>query len=117
MSTSRVIVVDPQTNTVTWKYEGNPPPQFFSGHISGATRLSNHNVLVCEGTSGRLIEITQNGEIAWEWWNPVYNTGDNGVSAGSLFRAYRYCLDQPALSGKELQSENLSALNRQYGLL
>jgi hypothetical protein len=30
-----------------------PPEHFFSGHISGAERQPNGNVLVCEGASGR----------------------------------------------------------------
>ena len=116
MSTSRVIVVDPQTSEVTWTYQGNPPAQFFSGHISGATRLPNQNVLICEGTSGRLLEITSKGEVAWEWWNPIYNARDNGITIGWLFRAYRYGLEHPAIQGRQLQPENLSEVNRQYGM-
>jgi hypothetical protein len=32
--------------------------QFFSGHISGAERQPNGNVLMCEGASGRVSEVT-----------------------------------------------------------
>ena len=116
MSTSRVIVVDPETNDITWKYEGNPPAQFFSGHISGATRLPNNNILICEGTSGRLLEVTPKGEAAWEWWNPVYNSRDDGTSIGWLFRAYRYGPDHPAFINKGLTPDTLPRLNSQYGL-
>jgi hypothetical protein len=117
MSTSRIIVVDPETNEVMWKYEGNPSAQFFSGHISGVTRLPNNNLLICEGTSGRLIEITQKGEAAWEWWNPVYSARDDGTSVGWLFRAYRYGPDHAAFTNKGLTPENLPRLNSQYSLL
>ena len=52
MSTSKIIEVDPETDEVVWSYEGNPPAQFFSGHISGADRLPGGNVLICEGDVG-----------------------------------------------------------------
>lgn len=118
MSTSKVIEVDPSSDEVVWSYAGSPPEQFFSGHISGATRLPNQNTLVCEGTSGRLFEITRSGEVVWEWWNPVYNTRPDGVSMGWLFRAYRYAPEFAGLAGRELDPSGaeMAGLNRVYGL-
>lgn len=116
MSTSKVIEVDRSTNEVTWSYQGDPPAQFFSGHISGATRLPNQNTLVCEGTSGRLFEVTRGGEVVWEWWNPVYNTRPSGDTMGWLFRAYRYAPDYAGLAGRDLDPARLADLNRMYGL-
>ena len=116
LSTSKVIEVNPANNEVVWSYQGSPPEQFFSGHISGATRLPNQNTLICEGTSGRLFEVTRNGEVVWEWWNPVYNTRPNGDSMGWLFRAYRYGPDHPGLAGRALDPAGLADLNRMYGL-
>ena len=37
---SRVIEVDPKSSEIVWHYRGFPTQQFFSGHISGAERLS-----------------------------------------------------------------------------
>jgi len=116
MSTSKVIEVDRSSNEVVWSYQGDPAAQFFSGHISGATRLPNQNTLVCEGTSGRLFEVTRSGEVVWEWWNPVYNTRPTGDTMGWLFRAYRYSPDYVGLAGRELDPTRLSDLNRMYGL-
>ena len=123
MSTSKVIEVDPKTDEVVWSYAGSPPAQFFSGHISGATRLPNGAALlggglVCEGTSGRLFEVTRSGEVVWEWWNPVYNTRSDGVQMGWLFRAYRYGPDYAGLAGRELDAgrAEMAGLNRLYGL-
>jgi hypothetical protein len=117
MSTSKVIEVNPADDEVVWSYAGQPAEQFFSGHISGATRLPNQNTLICEGTSGRLFEVTRGGEVVWEWWNPVYNTRPTGDSMGWLFRTYRYPLDFPGLAGRELDPERETALNRAYALL
>lgn len=108
--------MDRATNEVVWSYQGTPAEQFFSGHISGATRLPNHNTLVCEGTSGRLFEVTRAGEVVWEWWNPVYNPRPNGESMGWLFRAYRYAPDYSGLAGRDLDPARLADLNRLYQL-
>jgi hypothetical protein len=116
MSVSKVIEVDPKTDEVAWSYQGSPPAQFFSGHISGATRLPNQNTLICEGTSGRLFEVTKAGAVVWEWWNPVFNTRPDGVSMAWLFRAYRYGPEYPGLAGRDLDPERLADLNRLYGL-
>ncbi len=116
LAASRVIEVDPKTNEIVWQYEGSPQQQFFSGHISGATRLAGGNTLVCEGTSGRLFEVTRRGEIAWEWWNPVYSTRPDGQTSGWLFRAYRYAAGYPGLAGRELDPARCAALNSLYGL-
>ena len=118
MSTSKVIEVDPKTDEVVWSYQGSPPAQFFSGHISGVSRLPNGNTLVCEGTAGRLFEVTKGGEVVWEWWNPVFNTRPDGVSMGWVFRAYRYGPDYAGLAGRELDAGGveMAGLNRLFGL-
>ena len=118
MPTSKVIEVNPNSNDVVWTYEGHPAAQFFSGHISGATRLQNGNTLICEGTSGRVFEITNKGEPVWEWWNPIFNPStNNGELMGFLFRAYRYGVDYRGLAGQSLDPVRLVDLNRLYGLI
>jgi len=117
LSTSKVIEVDRATDEVVWSYQGDPPEQFFSGHISGATRLPNHNTLVCEGSAGRVFEITRSGETVWEWWSPISTTRFDGRSTRWLFRAYRYGPDHPGLAGRTLHRADLADLNRLHGLL
>ena len=58
---SRVVEIDPRANEIVWTFRGKPAYQFFSGHISGAVQLATRNVLVCEGTSGRLFEVNRDG--------------------------------------------------------
>ena len=45
---------------------------FYSSHISGAQRLPNGNTLICEGRTGRIFEITAQGEVVWEYVNPYF---------------------------------------------
>ncbi|HLY77882.1 MAG TPA: PQQ-binding-like beta-propeller repeat protein, partial [Caulobacteraceae bacterium] len=113
---SRVIEVEPASGEVVWRYRGMPSQQFFSGHISGASSLSSGNVLVCEGTSGRLFEVTRGHEVVWEWINPFVNNNSRGEPTVSIYRAHRYAPDHPALAGRDLDPARHAALNRLNGL-
>jgi hypothetical protein len=92
---------------LTWQYRATPDPtDFFSQNISGATRLENGNTLICEGRLGRFFEVTESGEIVWQYINPVTPGGPvaQGTvpSANSVFRITRYPVDYPAFDGKDL---------------
>ncbi len=113
---SKVIEVDPASGETVWHYHGAPAHQFFSGHISGASRLASGNVLVCEGTSGRLFEVTRSHEVVWEWVNPFVNNNSRGEPTVSIYRAHRYELDHPALAGRDLDPARHGNLNRLCGL-
>ncbi|HLK23213.1 MAG TPA: aryl-sulfate sulfotransferase [Caulobacteraceae bacterium] len=113
---SKLVEIDPAKNEIVWTFRGRPSQQFFSGHISGASRLSSGNVLVCEGTSGRLFEVTRAGEVAWEWINPFVNNNSRGDPTVSIYRAHRYDPDHPALAGRDLDPDRFGNLNRLNGL-
>jgi len=51
-----------------WSY--SDPEHFFSFFISGCQRLVNGNTFICSGKQGRFFEITPQGKILWEYWNP-----------------------------------------------
>jgi len=116
-SSSRVIEVDPASSDIVWTYHGLPVHQFFSGHISGASRLPSSNVLVCEGTSGRLFETTQNREVVWEWINPFVNNNARGEPTTSIYRAHRYLPDHPAFRDRYLDPRQHANINRLNGLM
>ena len=117
MPFSRVIEVDPKTSKVVWQYKANPPEQFFSGHISSAQRLEMGNVFICEGTSGRLFEVTRNNEVVWEWISPFVHGSDDGNLSVSIYRAYRYGLSHPAIADRDLTPDAYKQLNASLGLL
>ena len=114
---SSVIEVDPETSEVVWKFETDPPEAMYSPLISGAHRLARNNVLICEGMTGRLLEVTRRGEPAWEWINPFVNPRGPDVNMSWVYRAYRYETDYPGLAGRELNPENYLELNRAQGLM
>jgi Arylsulfotransferase (ASST) len=105
---SRVIEIDPATDQIVWEYRGEPPFSFYSPVMSSAERLPNGNTLICEGSAGRLFEVTPDKAIVWEYINPVFTPGAGAAGGGprdasnAVFRAHRYGPDHPALQGKDL---------------
>jgi hypothetical protein len=67
---SRLVQLDPTRRRIVWSCRGNPPESFFSVTGGAAQALPNGNVLVTESTKERVFEITRDGEIVWEFWNP-----------------------------------------------
>ena len=72
---SRVLELDPITETIEWEYVTDPPEVFFSRAKGSAQRLPNGNTLICESDDGRAFEITRDGEVVWEWFNPATKKG------------------------------------------
>jgi len=68
---SRVMEVEPTTQTVVWKYEGTPDAPFFTATTGSCQRLRNGNTLITETESGRAFEVTPAGERVWEWRSPL----------------------------------------------
>ncbi len=77
-------------NTLSWTYQAETPTDFYGDHISGTQRLKGGNTLICEGTTGRIFEVEEDGSIAWQYINPYYTVAQNGDTSRSVFRANRY---------------------------
>ena len=84
---SRVLELNPVTLELVWSYQG---PRFFSTNISGAQRLPNGNTLITEGAPGRLLEVTNDRRVVWEYIYPVF-AGAQGSNA--VYRGYRVPYD------------------------
>ena len=64
--------------------------KFYSGYISSAQRLPNGNTLITEGADGRLLEVTPEHELVWEYMSPYFAAkGDTN----HIYRSYRYPYD------------------------
>ena len=116
-SSSRVLEIQVSSGEVKWCYEASPVHQFFSNYLSGADRLWSGSVLVCEGSSGRLFEVTREQDVVWEWINPFVNFRRNGDIAVGIYRAHRYSADHPAFAGRDLDPAAHGDLNRLNGLM
>ncbi|MBW2031140.1 MAG: aryl-sulfate sulfotransferase [Deltaproteobacteria bacterium] len=96
---SRVLEFNPITLKVVWQYTARTAGfmprlddyKFYSGYISGAQRLPNGNTLITEGADGRIIEVTPDHKIVWEYISPYY-AGKN-KNWNLVYRAYRVPYD------------------------
>jgi hypothetical protein len=97
----------PQTAEFT--YSSSEDNDFTSGILSGAVRLPNENLLICDGNSGRLFEINSTNDIVWNYIIPMNNTtgeissqGDVLESGNSTFRGIKYSTDYEGFIGKDV---------------
>lgn len=68
---SRVIEFDPRTMEIVWEYGGSAEQPLESAIRSEQQRLENGNTLIVESNRGRILEVTPQGEIVWEFLNPA----------------------------------------------
>ena len=85
------------TLEITWQYTPleagwllfSDASKFYSSYISSAQRLPNGNTLITEGSDGRLLEVTPDHEIVWEYINPYYRKFAGKFGNNMIYRAYR----------------------------
>jgi hypothetical protein len=75
---SRVLEVDPVTSKVRWSYGGRADQPLDSEARGSVSRLANGNTLIVESWAGRLLEVSREGDVVWEFLNPVRG-GLNGA--------------------------------------
>jgi len=91
---SKVVEIDPFTQEIVWSYEGSPENGFFTRACGAAYRLPNGNTLIVESNSGRAFEVTAEGRIVWEYYNP-HRAGDENELIATLFDVVRLSADFP----------------------
>jgi hypothetical protein len=79
-----VLEIEPPERRIVWEYRAEPAEDFWSPVGSGNQRLPNGNTLICAmnwDETGRVFEVTPEGQIVWEFWNPAQD---------SIYRSHRY---------------------------
>ena len=87
---SRVIEIDPTSDKIVWEYRGTETEPFFSPEKGSAQRLENGNTLIADSENGRIIEVTSEGEIVWEFLNPSMRDGHRET----IYRAVKVTPEQ-----------------------
>ena len=67
---SRVIELDPLTREIVWEYKAPNPEDFYTASRGSNQRLANGNTLIAHSDAGRAFEVTPDGRIVWEFYNP-----------------------------------------------
>jgi outer membrane protein assembly factor BamB len=98
---SRVIEVDPRTKQVEWEYADEMRSSFFSPYMGAAQRLPNGNTHITESSTGRLFEVTPDGQVVWEYVIPYFAEYPEAAARkyvpghhNSVFRSHRYARAQ-----------------------
>lgn len=88
-----------------WEFAGSGGRRLSAEFLSGAHRLANGDTFVTAGPEGRILEVTPNGEIVWEYLNPFSGSAPNpaGDPPYSVFRATFVPADHPGLVGRDLE--------------
>jgi hypothetical protein len=86
---SRVIEFDPLTQEIEWNYSGDAATPLESRTRSAQQRLANGNTLITESDAGRILEVSADGDIVWEYVNPE-RLGDDGTYTPVVLWAQRH---------------------------
>lgn len=84
---SRVIELDPIAKKIVWEYKAARPTDFFSVARGACQRFPNGNTLITNSDHGQAFEVTPEGEIVWEFLNPL---GDDQGRRATIHRMRRY---------------------------
>lgn len=84
---TRILEIAPANGEIVWEYRADPPKSFFSPTRGSNQRLPNGNTFIAESDSGRLFEVTREGEIVWEFLNPDLTKAGKRMP---LYRSIRY---------------------------
>lgn len=85
---SSILEFDPLSMKVLWKHEGTREDFFYSRSSGSCQRLADGNTLITESETGRVFEVTTDGQIAWEFINPN-RTGENNELTAAIFEMVR----------------------------
>lgn len=67
---SRVVEVNPRGRAIVWSYPREPAKGFHSMVRGGCQRLPGGNTLITDSERGRVLEVTPQGKVVWEFFNP-----------------------------------------------
>ena len=90
---STILQFDPATGEVIWSYRGNEEHPFYSVGSGSCQRLPNGNTIITESMMGRAFEVTAEGDIVWEFFNP-HRAGQNFELIATLFEVVRVPADK-----------------------
>jgi len=86
---TRIVELDPLAEKIIWEYKSNPPGKFFSKRRGCCQRLPNGNTLITESDEGRVFEITREGRIAWEFYEPEIRIKNKKRKRRAIYRMMR----------------------------
>ncbi|MDE2149510.1 MAG: hypothetical protein KGJ55_06720 [Gammaproteobacteria bacterium] len=68
---SRALEIDPVTQRVVWSWSGDRAHPLDSEIRGAVEREPDGDTLITDSDGGHIVEVTPQGEVAWEYYNPV----------------------------------------------
>ncbi len=85
---SRAIEFNPRNLQIVWQYTGTKEDPLESVIRSYTQRLPNGNTLITESNGGRILEVTADNQLVWEFVNPIRD-GPNKKKIPIICKAQR----------------------------
>ena len=67
---SRAIEINPLNLAIEWEWPGDTGHDLYTSVCGALERLENGNTLIAETNRGRLLEVTPEGDIVWDYYVP-----------------------------------------------
>jgi hypothetical protein len=83
LGASQIMVVDPATGETKVVFDGARHGNFYSWRRGRHQPLANSNIMITESERGRVIEVTPDGRIVWQYEN-IYDAEWNGLVNDAL---------------------------------
>ncbi len=87
---TRILELNPLTGKIVWEFGEQTDNLFFSPGRGSNDRLPNGNTLIADSDNGRLFEVTQDGEMVWEYYTADLTPRGNRMP---LYRTVPYSKD------------------------
>jgi len=92
--TSRVLEFDPATLEIVWEYPDNTGERLYTSIYGSQQRLPNGNTLISESNNGRLLEVTRDKQVVWEYRIPERTVNRKGNEVATAVFAERFAADE-----------------------
>jgi hypothetical protein len=87
---SRIVEFNPRTMEITWDYPGDSGERMYTSIYGSQQRLPNGNTLISESNNGRMLEVTQEGDVVWEYRVPERKTNNQGKEVATVVFGRRF---------------------------
>ena len=92
--TSRVLEFDPATLEIVWEYPDNTDERLYTSIYGSQQRLPNGNTLISESNNGRLLEVTRDKQVVWEYRIPERTVNRKGDEVATAVFAERFAAEE-----------------------
>ncbi|NND55336.1 MAG: hypothetical protein HKN56_10250 [Gammaproteobacteria bacterium] len=89
--TSRILEVNPRSLEIVWEYPGaGSDERLYTSFLGSQKRLRNGNTLISESNNGRILEVTPDRDVVWEYRVPEMKSRQNDQPVATVVFSNRF---------------------------